>query len=122
MKTYEELMKAYEERKKEYTKSWINEYGYDEGYIYRSIDKSLTGHLWRGSAMETDSSCGNCDGANCDGCRELWTVTHYGPPHKEVHPISGYEMWADTPLEKRYFYSEEEAQAFYDSLKEESGE
>lgn len=118
MKTYEELMQEYEERKKSYTKSWINEYGYDEGYTYRSIDKCLTGHLWRGSAMETDSSCGNCDGANCDHCEPMWTVAHYGPPHKETHPVWGDDLWTDTVLEKRYFYDEEAARSYYDSLEE----
>ena len=28
----------------------------------------LTGHMYRGSAYETDNSCGNCNGANCHDC------------------------------------------------------
>ncbi len=34
------------------------------------IRKKLTGHLYIGSAHETDDSCGNCDGAKCDFCSE----------------------------------------------------
>lgn len=40
---------------------------------------SLTGHMYRGSAIETDSSCGNCDGGKCESCVVVWTVgnDHY---------------------------------------------
>lgn len=31
----------------------------------------LTGHMYRGSAYESDSGCGNCNGANCDYCRRI---------------------------------------------------
>ena len=29
-----------------------------------------TGHMYRNSPYETDDSCGNCDGARCDTCRD----------------------------------------------------
>jgi hypothetical protein len=34
----------------------------------------LSGHMYRGSAIETDSSCGNCDGGKCEGCVPVWEV------------------------------------------------
>ena len=36
------------------------------------VVRRLTGHMHSGSAYETDSDCGNCDGARCDGCRSLY--------------------------------------------------
>ena len=36
-----------------------------------------SGHCHRGSAIETDDSCGNCDGANCDTCRKVKIGEHY---------------------------------------------
>lgn len=36
------------------------------------ITKILTGHMYVGSALETSSDCGNCDGARCDYCRTRW--------------------------------------------------
>lgn len=101
----------------EFVKSWVNEYGYDEGYVYRDISKSYTGHLYRGSAMETDSSCGNCDGARCDTCKPIWTVTRYDPPHKEYVPEYDDEFWCDTMVEKKIFCNQEDAKNFYNSLK-----
>lgn len=34
----------------------------------------LTGHMYRGSPHETSNSCGNCDGARCDGCKLVWVA------------------------------------------------
>lgn len=36
-----------------------------------------SGHCHRGSAIETDDSCGNCDGANCDFCKKIVVDAHY---------------------------------------------
>ena len=36
-----------------------------------------SGHCHRGSAIETDDSCGNCDGARCDTCRKIIVESHY---------------------------------------------
>ena len=33
--------------------------------------KRYTGHLYRNSPYESDDSCGNCDGARCDICKEI---------------------------------------------------
>lgn len=99
-----------------FMRPWINDYGYNEGYIYRSIQKSMTGHLWRGSAMETDSSCGNCDGARCDHCKPKWTVTFYAPPHLEIDPVWGDTIECVTVVEEQYFDDEAKAQEYYDSL------
>jgi hypothetical protein len=42
------------------------------------VQKHLSGHMYAGSAAETDSDCGNCDGANCcddeDICNVYFTV------------------------------------------------
>ena len=40
--------------------------------IYTSM--SLSGHMYRNSAYETDNSCGNCDGARCDGCHKIYSL------------------------------------------------
>jgi len=39
--------------------------------------KQLTGHMYRGSIEETDSDCGNCDGARCEYCTELYSYYGY---------------------------------------------
>jgi hypothetical protein len=36
--------------------------------------KQLSGHMYLGAAHETDNSCGNCDGARCDTCVDLYSV------------------------------------------------
>lgn len=36
-----------------------------------------SGHCHRGSAFETDDTCGNCDGANCANCRKVIVESHY---------------------------------------------
>lgn len=38
------------------------------------MKKLMTGHMHRGSAYESDDSCGNCDGANCDSCKVVFVV------------------------------------------------
>jgi hypothetical protein len=37
----------------------------------------MSGHMYRGSAHETDSDCGNCDGARCEICVTTWAVYGY---------------------------------------------
>lgn len=96
-------------------KPWVNEYGYDEGYTYKGISSYLSGHLWRGSAMETDNSCGNCDGANCDSCRRMYVVTTYGEP-RDVMTEWGWTERADSTLDRKVFTDREEAEAYYESI------
>ena len=36
-----------------------------------------SGHCHRGSAFESDDTCGNCDGANCDWCKKVIVDAHY---------------------------------------------
>jgi hypothetical protein len=36
------------------------------------ITKTLSGHMYVGSAIESSSDCGNCDGARCDHCHARW--------------------------------------------------
>lgn len=33
--------------------------------------KSYSAHMYRNSPYESDDSCGNCDGARCDSCKEI---------------------------------------------------
>lgn len=37
----------------------------------------LSGHMHRHSPIETDDSCGNCDGANCDDCHKVVVPEHF---------------------------------------------
>ena len=97
-------------------KSWINEYGYDEGYTSKYLRSYLSGHLYRGSAMETDSSCGNCDGGNCDSCREMFEVFECGEPiFKETE--YGWKEQYENVLEHRIFSDKQEALEYYESIK-----
>ena len=36
-----------------------------------------SGHCHRGSAIEADDTCDNCDGANCDWCKKFVVNAHY---------------------------------------------
>lgn len=36
-----------------------------------------SGHSYRGSAFESDNTCRNCDGANCDHCKKIVVEAHY---------------------------------------------
>ena len=95
---------------------WINEYGYNEGYTWKEIKMSKTGHLWRGSAMETYDSCGNCDGGRCDSCRDLYEVYKWSEPKKHIDPEYGHDYNYHDKLDYRAFFNKEEAIKFYDSL------
>ena len=39
--------------------------------------KHLTGHMYYNSPFETDDFCGNCNGANCERCREVTDKAHW---------------------------------------------
>lgn len=96
---------------------WINEYDYNQGYTWKKMTMRLSGHLWSGSAMETDDSCGNCDGARCDSCRKVWDVHKWGKPKPYIDPETGWHLWNyQDKLEHRSFFNREEAEAYYDSL------
>ena len=36
----------------------------------------MSHHCHRGSPIETDWDCGNCDGARCDGCQKVIVPSH----------------------------------------------
>ena len=36
-----------------------------------------SGHCHRGSAFETDDTCSNCNGANCEWCKKVIVKPHY---------------------------------------------
>lgn len=97
--------------------SWKNEYGYDEGYTWKEITMRKSGHLWFKSAMETDDSCGNCDGAHCDLCRDIFEVYKFSEPKPHIHPKYGWHdyNYQDT-LVYRIFSNEEEAKDFYETI------
>lgn len=42
------------------------------------VTKHMSGHMYRGSAHETDSDCGNCDGGRCEGCEPIWEACGRG--------------------------------------------
>ena len=58
------------------------------------LNKHYNGHMYRGSATETDSDCGNCDGARCDTCKEYWTVDGNGD--ERFYTIEEAQKVADT--------------------------
>ncbi|MFW6002277.1 MAG: hypothetical protein ACOCQD_02970 [archaeon] len=39
-----------------------------------TVEKTMSGHLYRGSPYETSSGCGNCDGGRCNTCKPRWRV------------------------------------------------
>ena len=101
------------------SKTWIDEYGYEEEYVFKELSMCLSGHCYRGSSSETDSDCGNCDGGRCDSCHEVYTVTSYGPPeYRKTDCENGVSVPYDvyTPCRWHRFDSYEKAKAFYDSL------
>ena len=51
------------------------------------LTTELTGHTYYRSPYESCDSCGTCDGARCDTCREKYTVTNFASD--EVY-YSGY--------------------------------
>lgn len=94
--------------------SWINEYGYDEGYFRVELSTHMSGHLYRGSAMETDSDCGNCDGGRCDSCKRYWQVSTFEPPKESDPDEFGYTYQYCPLVEKRLFDDEEKARAYFE--------
>lgn len=96
-------------------KTFVNDYGYDEAYIAKCIESHMSGHLCRGSAIETDSSCGNCDGGRCESCTEIFEVVHCGEPILKENEFGWLERFENV-LEKRRFTNKEEALAYYNSL------
>lgn len=62
-----------------------------------NIYRVLTGHTHAGSPYETSDSCGNCDGARCNRCKERWEVRYFDQAGEEHY---------------RRFETKEEAQEF----------
>lgn len=59
----------------------------------------LTGHIYYRSPYESCDSCGTCNGARCDNCREKYTVTNFASD--EVY-YSGYnKAEAEEELDSR---------------------
>ena len=66
------------------------------------INRAFTGHVYFKSPYECYDSCGTCDGAKCETCRERWEVVGWDPEDP------------DTNLYKT-FSTKEEAQEFADA-------
>ena len=92
------------------TKSFINEYGWEEFYRTKSMYMELTGHLYRNSPCETAHDCGNCDGGRCDTCQESYVVCKYEPVQNE------YGEFDIKTVLFRKFFNKDEAVAFYNTL------
>lgn len=89
--------------------AYYNEYGYPQYEFYAQIESFMTQHIYRGSAMETADSCGNCDGGRCEDCVELWAVS-------ECHLERGEDC--DTEVRDRIwiFDAIEDAEAKFNEL------
>lgn len=98
-------------------KTFVNHHGVEDKYPWLWMSHHLTGHLHAGSAMETDSDCGNCDGGRCDTCRSCWTVTEYAEPVPHIDPDWGYDYDECKVLGYRNFDSEDEAVRYFEKLK-----
>lgn len=92
------------------TKSFINEYGFEEFYQTKSMYMELTGHLYQNSPYETAYNCGNCDGGRCHDCRESYIVNKYEPVINEHGEVD-----IKTVLWKKFF-NKDKAIAFYNTL------
>ena len=92
-------------------KTFVNEYGFKEKHTTKTIELELSGHLYRGSAFETSDNCGNCDGANCHRCCNIWTVIKYSDP---IMTDDGY--YELKVVKRKIFYNEDEAMSFYKKL------
>lgn len=89
--------------------AYVNEYGYAQYEHYAQMESFMTHHIYRGSAMETDDSCGNCDGGSCEGCVELWAVS-------QCHLERGEDYDTEKVDKIWIFDNVEEAQAKFDEL------
>ena len=95
-------------------KTFTNVFGHEERYEYKTLEQSLSGHLYRGSAIETDTSCGNCDGARCDYCKVVTKVTMYSEPEEEDQGWGFHTSCK--PIKWRIFDDVDEAIDYYNSL------
>lgn len=97
-------------------KTWVDPFGIKGKYIYKSIEHHKSGHLWRHSAIETDSDCGNCNGARCKGCRDYWQVNLYAEPKPHIDPEWGYDYNEEVLLNSQNIYDEAVARDIFDRL------
>lgn len=95
--------------------TFVNDWGFNEKYIAKSIESRKTGHIYSGSAFETADSCGNCDGGRCNFCREVFTVTEFGEPIF-VPNAFGFDEQRENILAWKSFTDRQEALDYYESL------
>lgn len=96
--------------------TWINPYNGKEKYIRKSIEHHKTGHCWLFSGIETDNTCGNCNGAKCDRCRDMWIIHKYGEPKPHIDDCWGYDYNEEVVLSERKIYNEAVAREIYEAL------
>ena len=91
---------------------YINDFGNKEFYVRKEINKTYTKHTNSGSGTSSSSDCGNCDGARCSSCKEVFDVILYSIPF--YNP----EWFCDEVkiLKSRRFYDAQKAIAFYSTL------
>lgn len=95
--------------------SFVNQYGYPETYISKCLESYLSGHLCRGSAIETCDTCGNCDGGRCSTCTEVFQVVRCGVPVLRENEFGLCEQFENV-IERRRFTDKDEALSYYNSL------
>jgi len=84
-----------------------------ELWTRKGIEHYLSGHIYSHSAMETADSCGNCDGANCEDCEDIWEVFVMSLP--EEHNKELYEKIRRPVTSYRRFTNKEEAIEYFES-------
>ncbi len=88
---------------------FLNELGYPEKYESKSIEVEKTGHMNRGSDYSSSDVCGNCDGARCDYCHDIYCVTIFEKPIFDENFGCGVQ----NVHIKRYFQDWDDALKFY---------
>lgn len=69
--------------------------------------KHYSHHIHRNSPIETDDSCGNCDGANCDKCKLIIEPSHF---EFTCESSTYYNLILDVIKESRLCSSDTEAE------------
>lgn len=91
---------------------YINDFGKKEFYVRKEILKTYTGHINSGSGTSSSSDCGNCDGARCGSCKEVFDVMLYSMPFYNPEWFCNETK----TLKARRFYNLKDAVAFYSTL------
>lgn len=101
--------------KKEVEMSIIDAQFDKDGSVVKDLTMFKSGHVYRGSAMETADNCGNCDGAACHMCRPIYEVAVYAPP-VATPTIFGWDEIEQKRISYKRYHSLENAKKYYESL------